>query len=131
MAIAGERDASFWDFRPPQGESYEDVAQRVLSFARELKGPAIIVAHGGVLRILRRLIEDFPAERAMWFRRRIRWCTSSMARAWCIRPGRAGTIEDRTYLAYVYGLCRMEAPVTDARKVNLFRNGRNKALHSG
>jgi probable phosphoglycerate mutase len=68
MAIAGERDASFWDFRPPQGESYEDVAQRVLSFARELKGPAVIVAHGGILRILRRLIEDFPAERAVnWF----------------------------------------------------------------
>ena len=68
MAIAGERDASFWDFRPPSGESYEDVAQRVLSFAATLNGPAIIVAHGGILRILRRLIEDFPAERAVnWF----------------------------------------------------------------
>jgi probable phosphoglycerate mutase len=68
MAIAGERDASFWDFRPPSGESYEDVAQRVVSFAGELRGPAIIVAHGGILRILRRLIEDFPAERAVnWF----------------------------------------------------------------
>jgi len=68
MAIAGERDASFWDFRPPQGESYEDVAQRMLSFAATLKGPAIVVAHGGILRILRRLIEDFPVERAVnWF----------------------------------------------------------------
>lgn len=68
MAIAGERDASFWGFRPPQGESYEDVAQRVLSFAATLKGPAIVVAHGGILRILRRLIEDFPVERAVnWF----------------------------------------------------------------
>jgi probable phosphoglycerate mutase len=68
MAIAGERDASFWDFRPPQGESYEDVAQRVLSFASELRGPAVVVAHGGILRILRRLIEDFPAERTVnWF----------------------------------------------------------------
>lgn len=68
MAIAGERDASFWDFRPPQGESYEDVAQRVLSFAAELRGPAVVVAHGGILRILRRLIEDFPAERTVnWF----------------------------------------------------------------
>ncbi len=69
MAIAGERDASFWDFRPPSGESYEDVAQRVRSFAADtLSGPAIIVAHGGILRILRRLIEDFPAERAVnWF----------------------------------------------------------------
>jgi broad specificity phosphatase PhoE len=68
MKIAGERDASFWDFRPPEGESYEDVAQRILSFASELHGPAIIVAHGGILRILRRLIENFPAERAVnWF----------------------------------------------------------------
>ena len=68
MAIAGERDADFWFFRPPEGESYEDVAQRVSSFAAELNGPAIVVAHGGILRILRRLIEDFPAERAVnWF----------------------------------------------------------------
>ncbi len=68
MAIAGERDASFWDFRPPEGESYEDVAQRVRNFAATLKGPAIVVAHGGILRILRRLIEDFPADRAVnWF----------------------------------------------------------------
>lgn len=68
MAIAGERDADFWFFRPPKGESYEDVAQRVLDFASDLKGPALIVAHGGILRILRRLIEDFPADRAVnWF----------------------------------------------------------------
>jgi probable phosphoglycerate mutase len=68
MAIAGERSAEFWFFRPPSGESYEDVAQRVISFGHELRGPAIIVAHGGILRILRRLIEDFPAERAVnWF----------------------------------------------------------------
>lgn len=69
MAIAGERDAAFWDFRPPSGESYEDVAQRVLSFAADrLHAPAIIVAHGGILRILRRLIEGFPPERAVnWF----------------------------------------------------------------
>ena len=69
MAIAGERDARFWDFRPPSGESYEDVAQRVLGFAAErLAAPAIIVAHGGILRILRHLIEGFPPERAVsWF----------------------------------------------------------------
>ena len=69
MAIAGERDADFWFFRPPEGESYEDVAERIRKFASaELKGPSIIVAHGGILRILRCLIEDFPAERAVnWF----------------------------------------------------------------
>jgi probable phosphoglycerate mutase len=69
MAIAGERNADFWFFRPPEGESYEDVAGRIRAFAAaELKAPAIIVAHGGILRVLRRLIEDFPAERAVnWF----------------------------------------------------------------
>ncbi|HVY50329.1 MAG TPA: histidine phosphatase family protein [Devosia sp.] len=68
MAIAGERDASFWYFRPPQGESYDDVARRVLDFGRSLDGPAVIVSHGGILRILRHLIEGFPHERAVnWF----------------------------------------------------------------
>jgi probable phosphoglycerate mutase len=68
MAIAGERDASFWHFRPPQGESYDDVASRVLDFGSALTGPAIIVSHGGILRVLRHLIEGFPHERAVnWF----------------------------------------------------------------
>jgi len=68
MAIAGERDASFWYFRPPGGESYDDVAKRVLDFGRSLTGPAIIVSHGGILRVLRHLIEGFPHERAVnWF----------------------------------------------------------------
>jgi broad specificity phosphatase PhoE len=68
MAIAGERDARFWDFRPPEGESYDDVARRVSDFATGLSGPSIIVAHGGILRVLRRLIEDFPPEKAVnWF----------------------------------------------------------------
>jgi len=68
MAIAGERDASFWDFRPPEGESYADVAKRVLDFGASLTGPSIIVSHGGILRVLRALIEGFPHERAVnWF----------------------------------------------------------------
>jgi probable phosphoglycerate mutase len=68
MAIAGERDASFWYFRPPQGESYDDVARRILDFGRALDGPAVIVSHGGILRVLRHLIEGLPHERAVnWF----------------------------------------------------------------
>lgn len=68
MAIAGERDAAFWHFRPAEGESYEDVAQRVTEFGRQLRGPSIIVSHGGILRVLRHLIEGFPHERAVnWF----------------------------------------------------------------
>ena len=68
MAIAGEREASFWDFRPPEGESYSDVARRVADFGASLTGPSIIVSHGGILRVLRALIEAFPRERAVnWF----------------------------------------------------------------
>jgi probable phosphoglycerate mutase len=68
MAIAGERDASFWHFRPPEGESYDDVATRIRDFGAALTGPTIIVSHGGILRVLRHLIEGFPHERAVnWF----------------------------------------------------------------
>jgi len=68
MAIAGERDASFWHFRPPKGESYDDVATRIRDFGAALTGPTIVVSHGGILRVLRHLIEDFPHERAVnWF----------------------------------------------------------------
>ena len=68
MAIAGERDASFWQFRPPEGESYEDVTARVSAFRTRLTGPSIIVSHGGILRILRHLIEGLSHERAVnWF----------------------------------------------------------------
>ncbi|MBN9305422.1 MAG: hypothetical protein BGO82_02920 [Devosia sp. 67-54] len=68
MAIAGERDASFWHFRPPEGESYADVAARLGDFGASLTGPSVIVAHGGILRVLRHLIEGLPPEQAVnWF----------------------------------------------------------------
>lgn len=58
----GQRDASYWHFRPDEGENYEDVAQRLLDFATGLADHSIIVAHGGVLRVLRHLVEG--ADRA-------------------------------------------------------------------
>jgi probable phosphoglycerate mutase len=68
MPIAGERSADFWYFRPPEGESYDDLAARIADLARGLERPAIVVSHGGVLRVLRRLIEGFPPDRAVnWF----------------------------------------------------------------
>jgi broad specificity phosphatase PhoE len=57
-AIApGDRDASYWHFRPTNGENYDDLAARLLDFARLLTQHSVIVAHGGVLRVLRHLIE--------------------------------------------------------------------------
>lgn len=61
MATApGGRDASYWHFRPEAGENYEDVAERLREFGRKLKGPSVVVAHGGVARTLRALIENAP-----------------------------------------------------------------------
>ena len=68
MAIAGERDESFWAFRPPEGESYADLAERVADFGRSLTGPSIVVAHGGLLRVLMHLIEGYAQVKAVnWF----------------------------------------------------------------
>jgi probable phosphoglycerate mutase len=68
MAIAGERDEGFWDFRPPEGESYADLAARVVDFGRSLAGPSIVVAHGGLLRVLMHLIEGYgKAKTVNWF----------------------------------------------------------------
>ena len=68
MAIAGERDEAFWHFRPPQGESYDDLAERVSDFGRSLAGPSIVVAHGGLLRVLMHLIEGYPKVKTVnWF----------------------------------------------------------------
>lgn len=68
MAIAGERTDAFWEFRPEEGENYVDLAARITDFGAELTGPSIIVSHGGVLRTLRKLIENMPVVEAVnWF----------------------------------------------------------------
>jgi len=61
MAVApGQRDETYWDFRPENGENYRDVEARLNEFAAVLKGPSVIVAHGGIARTLRVLIERAP-----------------------------------------------------------------------
>ncbi|MFV0281257.1 MAG: histidine phosphatase family protein [Rhodoblastus sp.] len=50
------REKDFWNFRPPDGESYADLSMRVAAFLGELPGPAIVAAHGGVARALMVLI---------------------------------------------------------------------------
>lgn len=61
----GERDESYWHFRPKGGENYDDVAGRLLDFARELTHHAVVVAHGGVLRVLWHLVEGTPRQRVI------------------------------------------------------------------
>lgn len=50
QVAARERDK--WGFRPPGGESYERLAHRVRPWLEELSRPTMVVAHGGVGRVL-------------------------------------------------------------------------------
>jgi len=61
----GEREGDYWFHRPPEGENYADVAGRVLPFLQELSGTSVIVAHGGVMRVLRHLLENVPRKDAV------------------------------------------------------------------
>jgi probable phosphoglycerate mutase len=46
------RDADKWGVSPPGGESYEILAQRVRPWLREIARSTVVVAHGGVGRVL-------------------------------------------------------------------------------
>ncbi|KRA55946.1 histidine phosphatase family protein [Devosia sp. Root635] len=63
QALVGDHDR--WHYRPEQGESYDDVALRLLDFARELTQHAVVVAHGGVLRVLRHLVEGVERDQVV------------------------------------------------------------------
>lgn len=51
-----------WSFLPPGGENYPHLAARVGNALSEIAGPAIVVAHGGVFRAIKSLIEDGPKD---------------------------------------------------------------------
>ena len=59
-----------WHTRPPDGESMADVALRVLPFLASLEpmdGPVLVVAHGGVLRIVVGALDGLDlSDRARW-----------------------------------------------------------------
>lgn len=61
----GNRNADYWHHRPPAGENYQDVSDRLEDFATGLDGSAIIVAHGGIMRALRKIIEGVETGEAM------------------------------------------------------------------
>lgn len=52
-----ERHNNKWDYRQPNGESYADGLARVAPFFAALDQPAIIVTHGGIVRIVRQMVE--------------------------------------------------------------------------
>ena len=61
--IDPEKDAAgYHAFRPPEGESYADATVRVANWLGSLTRPSIIVAHGGISRIVRGLVLDLPVQ---------------------------------------------------------------------
>jgi broad specificity phosphatase PhoE len=54
------READKWRFVPPQGESYADLADRILTWVADLREPSVVVAHGGVMRVLMHILAGLP-----------------------------------------------------------------------
>lgn len=56
------RTRSKWEHLPPKGENYHQLIERLSRFGQDLRGPAVIVAHGGVARALRGHLAGAPQE---------------------------------------------------------------------
>ena len=59
---ATERHERPWTYTPPQGESYADLSVRALEWHAEVTRDAVVVTHGGVLRVLRMPLADIPED---------------------------------------------------------------------
>ncbi|MBN9000276.1 MAG: histidine phosphatase family protein [Rhizobiales bacterium] len=78
------READKWAFTPPAGESYAMLSERIARWHDTLAGPAVVVSHGGVCRVLQGLLLglgpeltpnlDIPQDRFMiWNGRDVVW----------------------------------------------------------
>jgi broad specificity phosphatase PhoE len=62
--VLAKRERGKWDFMPPGGESYRDVAKRVGEWYAALLRDTVVVAHGGVARVLMANFHILPEEEA-------------------------------------------------------------------
>ncbi|MCI4679271.1 histidine phosphatase family protein [Rhodoblastus acidophilus] len=62
--LARAREADKWNFTPPGGESYAQLAERLAPWLAEQRQPSVVVSHGGVARALMRMIGGLREERA-------------------------------------------------------------------
>jgi probable phosphoglycerate mutase len=62
--VLTQRERDKWDFAPPGGESYQQLAARIGDWYRSLTSDAVVAAHGGGVRALMALLKILPEERA-------------------------------------------------------------------
>jgi broad specificity phosphatase PhoE len=59
------RQADVWNWQPHGGESYRMLAERVAAWLAEVADDTVVVAHGGVSRVLRAVLFGLSAAEAM------------------------------------------------------------------
>ncbi|HEX3431141.1 MAG TPA: histidine phosphatase family protein [Rhizomicrobium sp.] len=62
--VLQRRERDKWDFVPPGGESYREVAERVAAWYATVTRDSVIAAHGGVARALMANFRILPEEEA-------------------------------------------------------------------
>jgi probable phosphoglycerate mutase len=62
--VLQRREQDKWDFRPPGGESYREVAERVGAWYATVTRDTVLAAHGGVARALMANFQILPEEEA-------------------------------------------------------------------
>jgi broad specificity phosphatase PhoE len=62
--ILAQREHDKWDFAPPGGESYRQLAARIGSWYASLAHDTVVAAHGGGVRALMALLNIVPKEQA-------------------------------------------------------------------
>ncbi|MGI6245363.1 MAG: histidine phosphatase family protein [Pseudochelatococcus sp.] len=59
---ARARDADRWHYTPPEGESYAGASVRVQAFLDTIERDTVIVAHGGIARVMLALLAGLPGQ---------------------------------------------------------------------
>jgi broad specificity phosphatase PhoE len=62
--ILTQRERDKWDFAPPGGENYRQLADRIAAWYRSLTSDTVVAAHGGGVRALMALLKILPEDQA-------------------------------------------------------------------
>ncbi|HJU29458.1 MAG TPA: histidine phosphatase family protein, partial [Candidatus Binataceae bacterium] len=62
--VLTQRERDKWDFAPPGGESYQQLAARIGEWYRSLTSDVVVTAHGGGVRALMAILDVVPDEQA-------------------------------------------------------------------